>query len=51
MPAGITAGRDPQLEKAIEIALKKLQENPPHEYKKPDFPIRARQARRSPGGN
>lgn len=43
MPADVIAGRDPQLEKAIEIALQKLKENPPHEYKKPDFPIRARQ--------
>jgi tricorn protease len=43
MPADVIAGRDPQLEKAIEVALQKLKENPPHEYKKPDFPIRARQ--------
>lgn len=42
MPADVIAGRDPQLEKAIEIALQKLEENPPHQYKKPDFPIRAR---------
>lgn len=49
--ADITAGRDPQLEKANEIALEKLQGKFPHEYKKPDFPIQARQARKSQGGN
>ena len=43
MPADVIAGRDPQLEKAIEIALKQLEDNPPHDYRKPDFPIRARQ--------
>ncbi len=43
MPVDVIAGRDPQLEKAIEIALKQLEETPPHQYKKPPFPIRARQ--------
>jgi tricorn protease len=43
MPADIIAGRDPQLEKAIEIALKQLKENPPHQFRKPPFPIRVRQ--------
>ena len=28
-PADIIAGRDPQLEKAIEIVLKQLESNPP----------------------
>lgn len=42
LPADILAGRDPQLEKAIEIVLQQLTENPPHEYKKPPYPIRAR---------
>ena len=46
MPADVIAGRDPQLEKAIEIALEQLKENPPHEHKKPDFPIRARQPKK-----
>ena len=42
MPADVIAGRDPQLEKAIEVALQKLKENPPKEYKKPAFPTRVR---------
>ncbi len=42
MPADVIAGRDPQLEKAIEVVLKQLQENPPKEYKKPPYPIRVR---------
>ena len=43
LPADIIAGRDPQLEKAIEIALQQLRENPPQEFKKPPFPTRVRQ--------
>ena len=41
-PADIIAGRDPQLEKAIEIVLKQLESNPPKKYKRPPFPIRVR---------
>lgn len=43
LPAEIIAGRDPQLEKAIEIALEMLEANPPVEPERPPFPIRARQ--------
>ncbi|MCP4311057.1 MAG: peptidase S41 [Bacteroidetes bacterium] len=39
-PADVINGTDPQLEKAIEVALKKLQENPPHEPVRPPYPIR-----------
>jgi tricorn protease len=42
LPSEVIAGKDPQLEKAIEVVLKQLEENPPTEYKKPAFPIRAR---------
>lgn len=42
LPAEVLAGRDPQLEKAIEVVLKQLAENPPPVYKKPAYPIRAR---------
>lgn len=42
MPADVIAGHDPQLEKAIEIVLKQLEENPPHQYQKPAYPIRVR---------
>ncbi len=37
-PADIIKGKDPQLEKAIEIALKELQKNPPEEPKRPPYP-------------
>jgi len=42
LPELVAKGHDPQLEKAIEIALKGLKENPPKEMKAPAFPIRAR---------
>lgn len=42
LPAEVIAGKDPQLEKAIEVVLKQLADNPPPEYKKPPFPIRVR---------
>ncbi len=41
-PADIIAGRDPQLEKAIEIVLEQLEASPPPEPVKPPFPIRVR---------
>ena len=41
-PADIIAGRDPQLDKAIEIVLEQLEANPPAEPVKPPFPIRVR---------
>ncbi|HEX6097988.1 MAG TPA: PDZ domain-containing protein [Thermoanaerobaculia bacterium] len=40
-PADVIAGRDPQLEKAIEIALRELQANPPKPQVKPAIPRRA----------
>ncbi len=41
-PAEVIAGHDPQLEKAIEIALQQLEALPPREPKKPAYPIRVR---------
>jgi len=41
-PAAIIEGRDPQLEKAIEVALEQLKQNPPKEYVRPPYPIRVR---------
>jgi tricorn protease len=38
----VIAGKDPQLEKAIEVVLKQLEANPPKDYKKPPFPVRVR---------
>jgi tricorn protease len=40
-PADVIAGRDPQLEKAIEIALRELAANPPKKQVKPAIPRRA----------
>lgn len=41
-PADLAAGRDPQLEKAIEVALAELERNPPHQFQRPPFPRRVR---------
>lgn len=41
-PKDVAAGRDPQLEKAIETALKELDKNPPEKYKRPAFPVRVK---------
>ena len=37
-PAAWRAGRDPQLEKAVEWLLAELQKNPPKEYQRPPYP-------------
>ncbi|MBI3682528.1 MAG: PD40 domain-containing protein [Acidobacteria bacterium] len=36
-PAAVRAGRDPQLEKAMEVVLKELEKNPYPEWKRPPF--------------
>jgi len=41
-PADVINGRDPQLEKAIEVALRELEKNPPEEPVRPPYPIRIR---------
>ena len=41
-PADVIAGRDPQLEKAIEVILAELDANPPIPPQRPPFPIRIR---------
>lgn len=40
-PADVLAGRDPQLDKAIEVVMKQLQENPVVKTARPAFPRRA----------
>lgn len=40
-PADVIAGRDPQLEKAIEIAMQQLKANPPATPKRPPYPNRS----------
>jgi tricorn protease len=37
-PAAVKAGHDPQLEKAVEVALQLLAKNPPPQHKKPAYP-------------
>ena len=41
-PAAVIAGRDPQLEKAIEVVLEQLKKNPPKKLKRPPYPVRVR---------
>jgi tricorn protease len=41
-PADVIAGKDPQLEKAIEIAMKELEKNPQTEPVRPPFPVKAK---------
>jgi len=41
-PADIINGKDPQLEKAIEVALKELEKNPPEKPVRPPYPVRVR---------
>ncbi|MEE4272214.1 MAG: PDZ domain-containing protein [Thermoanaerobaculales bacterium] len=41
-PAEVIAGRDPQLEKAIEVVLEMLDAAPPVEPVRPPFPVRVR---------
>jgi len=39
-PADVIAGRDPQLEKAIQVVMDELKKNPPATPKRPPYPIR-----------
>ncbi|MFI8379123.1 PDZ domain-containing protein [Leeuwenhoekiella sp. NPDC079379] len=41
-PKEVIAGKDPQLEKAIEIILKQLKENPPQGLTTPPYPIKTK---------
>ena len=41
-PADVIAGRDPQLEKAIEVILKELEKNPPKKLIRPPYPNKAK---------
>jgi tricorn protease len=42
LPKDVIAGKDPQLEKAIELALEALKKNPRVEDKRPAYPDRAK---------
>jgi tricorn protease len=41
-PKDVIAGKDPQLERAIEIVLAELAKNPPAAFKRPPYPLRAK---------
>jgi tricorn protease len=41
-PKDVNAGKDPQLEKAIQLALEALKKDPPKEPKRPAYPTPAR---------
>ena len=42
LPELVVKGHDPQLEKAIEIVMQQLQENPPKKVTTPEYPVRTR---------
>ncbi|MBA3295693.1 MAG: PDZ domain-containing protein, partial [Acidobacteria bacterium] len=44
-PADVIAGRDPQLEKAIEVVMAELKKNPPATPKRPAYPVRGQTQR------
>ena len=44
-PADVMAGRDPQLEKAIEVALQALKQSPPSTPKRPAYPVKGQTLR------
>jgi tricorn protease len=41
-PADVLAGKDPQLDKAIELVLAELAKRPPSKPKRPPFPVRVK---------
>jgi len=41
-PKDVIAGRDPQLERAIQVVMEELKANPPAKPKRPAYPIRVR---------
>jgi tricorn protease len=43
LPAEVIAGKDPQLEKAIEVIMQELKKDPPKKLKRPPYPVRAKQ--------
>lgn len=44
-PADVIAGRDPQLEKAIEVVMAELKKNPPKKAIRPPYPVRGKTQR------
>ena len=50
-PADVIAGKDPQLEKAIELVLAELAKRPPAKLQRPPFPVRVKGASGKEGGS
>jgi tricorn protease len=48
-PADVIAGRDPQLEKAIEVVLEALEQNPQEAPDRPAYPVKGRTLRGTTG--
>jgi tricorn protease len=44
-PADVIAGRDPQLEKAIEVVMAELKKNPPASTRRPAYPVKGKTLR------
>jgi tricorn protease len=44
-PADVIAGRDPQLEKAIDVVMAELKKNPPAKAVRPPYPVRGKTQR------
>jgi tricorn protease len=48
-PADVIAGRDPQLEKAIEVVMAELKKNPAKKTVRPPYPVRGKTLRGTSG--
>ena len=48
-PKAVRAGKDPQLEKAVELVLAELKKNPPPSYPRPPFPNYYKPGLKEPG--
>jgi tricorn protease len=48
-PADVMAGRDPQLEKAIEVAMQALKSKPVNTAKRPPYPVKGKTLRGTTG--
>src|SRR6185436_13483659 len=44
-PADVIAGRDPQLERAIEVVMAELKKNPPSKAQRPPYPVKGKTQR------
>jgi len=44
-PADVIAGRDPQLEKAIEVVMEEIRKNPPPKATRPPYPVKGKTLR------